>query len=259
MNWYISLLSGLIQGLTEFLPISSSGHLVIFHHFFNLPAEVQLEFDIFLHIGTLGSVLFVFHKDIIKLLTVNKKTLLLLIAATIPAVIAALFFDKKIESAFNSPKFVGFGLLITAVFLLIGSMAEKFRKIKKHNVTFPQAILIGISQALAILPGLSRSGLTISTALTGGIVKKEAVRFSFLMAIFAISGACVFKIHHLSTQILRNYFPDIAIGVVTSFVVGILAIKLVFKAISTRKWYIFSIYCALIGTIIVLYFDGVKP
>lgn len=245
MNWYISFISGLIQGLTEFLPVSSSGHLVLLHHFFKMPSA-QLEFDIFLHIGTLGAVVFVFYKDIIEMLTVEKRNMVLLIVATIPAAITAILFDEKIEQAFSHVRFVGFALLLTAFFLFVASLAEKSLK-KREKVSFFDAVLIGLSQALAILPGVSRSGLTISTALFRGISKKQAVKFSFLMAVFAIGGAYFLKVKNCNFANIGISPLNIIVGVMTAFLVGVLAIKLVFKALLADKWHFFAIYCAVLG------------
>ena len=253
MSWYISIISGLIQGLTEFLPVSSSGHLVILHHFFKIP-ESRLEFDIFLHLGTLGSIIFVFYKDIIRILTTDIRTFGLLVIASIPAAILALFFDKQIEATFSQLKFVGFGLLITALFLIVGSLAEKFSRKDRKKINFLDAILVGVSQALALFPGISRSGLTISTALTNGLSKEEAVKFSFLLAILAISGACIFKIKIFNFANL-GYSPlNIILGTITAFIVGILAIKIVLKVILAQKWYFFAIYCAFVGSLILIIF-----
>lgn len=251
MNWYISFISGLIQGLTEFLPVSSDGHLVLFHNFFTMPSG-ELEFDILLHFGTMGSIVFVFYKDIIEMLTVERRNIALLIAATIPAGIAAILFDEKIEQAFGSARIAGFGLLVTACFLFVGSIAEKSAK-KKERVTFLDAVLIGATQALAMLPGISRSGLTISTALFRGISKKQSVKFSFLMAVFAISGAYFFKIKDCHFAELGISPLNIIIGITTAFLVGILAIKLVFKAILAEKWHFFAIYCALLGISVLIF------
>jgi undecaprenyl-diphosphatase len=253
MNWYLSILSGVVQGLTEFLPISSSGHLVILHHFFKMP-KPQMEFDIFLHVGTLGAVIFVFYKDIIKIFTANIKILALLIIATIPACILAIFFNEKIEATFNQVKFVGIGLLVTAFFLVVSSIVENFKEKRKEKINFLDAILIGISQALALFPGFSRSGLTISTALSLGISREEAVKFSFLLAILAISGAFVFKINSFNIGNMGVSFLNIILGTVVSFFVGILAIKIVLKTILAGKWYIFGIYCAFLGFLILISF-----
>jgi len=165
VTWYISVLSGIIQGLTEFLPVSSSGHLVVLHNFFGMETS-RLEFDILLHVGTLVSIVFVFYRDIIEILTSNLKTLGLLIIATLPAVIFVFLFNQHIETAFGGVKYVGAGLLVTALFLTIASLYDKFTKNKRQTrFGAGNAFLIGISQALAVFPGISRSGLTISTAL----------------------------------------------------------------------------------------------
>lgn len=237
--------------MTEFLPVSSSGHLVLLHNFFKMPSA-QLEFDIFLHLGTLGSIVFVFYKDIIEMLTVERRNIALLITATIPAGVVAILFDEKIEQAFSDVRFVGLALLVTAFFLFVGSLAEKSGK-KRERVTFLDAVLIGISQAIAILPGVSRSGLTISTALFRGISKKQAVKFSFLMAVFAIGGAYFLKARNCNFAGLGISPLNIIIGMLTAFIVGVLAIKLVFKAVLADKWHFFAIYCALLGVSVLIF------
>jgi len=180
--------------VTEFLPISSSGHLVLAHKFFNI-TEPVIFFDICLHVATLGAVLLYFRKDIVSLVREkNLKWLFFLAIATVPAVLAALLFEDQISGFFDSAKKVAYMLIVTGVVLFLGQLSLKKAEEKGTGPTFFKSIFVGISQAFALLPGISRSGITISSGLFGGMKKEEAFRFSFLLSVPAILGALGYKI-----------------------------------------------------------------
>ncbi|MCK5130428.1 MAG: undecaprenyl-diphosphate phosphatase, partial [Clostridiales bacterium] len=194
-----SIILGLVQGLGEFLPISSSGHLVLMQNIFGIDGG-EVIFDTLLHVGTLVAIVIVLWKDIIDIIKkpIQKKTLMLIIA-TIPAVIAALFFKDFITEAFSGT-YLGWGFLVTAVVLLVLGRAKKEEEADDslNTINIKQAGLMGIFQAISILPGISRSGFTISGGLASGVSRKKAARFSFLMAVPAILGSLVFNLKDIS-------------------------------------------------------------
>ena len=192
MSYTEAIISGIVQGLTEFLPVSSSGHLVVLHHFFGYN-QPQFTFDIFLHIGTLFAVLVYFRRDIIDMLKRRPRLLMYVILATIPTALIGFLFIDLVEGLFQNIKLVGLMLFVTAGFLFI---ADKVSASKSNTgkLSVVKAIGIGVIQGLAIAPGISRSGLTISSGILFGLDKNEAIRFSFLLAIPAILGALILQI-----------------------------------------------------------------
>jgi undecaprenyl-diphosphatase len=242
-----AIISGLVQGLTEFLPVSSSGHLVLLHHFLGIKSAM-LVFDICLHVGTLFAVILFFWKKIIDLFKSNRKKTFLLLVAMIPASLAALFFEGTIESFFNNPSIVIASLVATGIWLIIASWGQKnLYPVKKENANWFQAIMIGLAQAFALIPGISRSGATISTGLLTRLNYKEAVTFSFLLSILAISAALLFKIRDIAGSFHQIGLGVILSGTITSFIFGLLAIKIVFEITKKQKLHYFGIYCIAIG------------
>ncbi len=256
MNYLEAILLGIIQGLTEILPISSSGHLVLTEHILHLK-QPGILFELMVHFGTLLSVLVYFHKKIFSMIksvfiankTSERKMVYYLIVGTIPAVIAALLFDDFFEGAFSSPVMTSIMLLITGLILL----STRFAKLKNMQLNIPRSLLIGIGQALAIMPGISRSGTTISTGLFLGIKPYEAAEFSFLLSIPAILGAIVFKfksVLSLNTEILGPYIA----GTVVAFLTGLFAVYILLDLIRKGKFVYFGIYCLIAGGIGLYYF-----
>ena len=201
MNWFEALLLGILQGLTEFLPISSSGHLELGSYFLKIDNTDNLLFTIIVHFATAISILYVFRNDIKKLihsmlkLEKNSETIFIskILISAIPFGIVGIFFEEKVESLFNGDIIlVGSMLLITAL-LLTFTYFQKNNS--KNEISYYDALIIGIAQAFAIIPGISRSGATISTALFLKINKKEATRFSFLMVLIPIFGIAFLKIY----------------------------------------------------------------
>lgn len=246
MTLYQVILSGILQGLTEFLPISSSGHLVLLHNIFGIKTP-QVTFDIYLHLGTLLAVFIVFFKELVNIFTTQRKKAFLLIVAMIPTILAALLFHSKIESLFVRPRLSCFMLIITGIWLIAGSLRQNLIAKKSHDINLWQAILIGCAQSLSLLPGLSRSGSTIATGLLCGIDQRKAVTFSFLLSILAISSAAIFKAEQLPTITESVNLKFLIVGVLTSFIFGFLAIKLVIRTISYKKLHYFGWYCIVGG------------
>tara|TARA_Y100000310_G_C20687341_1_gene819939 strand:- start:1467 stop:2216 length:750 start_codon:yes stop_codon:yes gene_type:complete len=248
MELFEIVILSIVQGITEWLPISSSGHLVIFQQFFNM--EVPIYFDILLHFATLIVIFLVFYKDIIKILKAlikldfkdeYGKLALYLIIGSIPIAIIGLVFKDFLLSLFTNTKVVGVGLLTTALFLI----STKFFEGKKKLSTFP-AIVIGIAQALAIIPGVSRSGSTISTSLLLGIRKELAVKFSFLLSVPAILGATILE--YTPTTITK----EAILGVLLTIIVGYISLKLTIKLVLNKKFHYFSIYCLVLGILLLI-------
>jgi undecaprenyl-diphosphatase len=267
MNYIESLVLGIIQGLTEFLPVSSSGHLVIVQNLFKIASE-SVAFEVVVHLGTLLSVLVVYFADILQMIRsffgamfsgkikyayqqdAYFKLSLYVIVGTIPAVILGLCFNDFFESIFHNIKLVGITLLITALILFL----TRFVREEDRKLGIWKAIIIGIGQAMAIFPGISRSGTTIATSLFLGINRKEAARFSFLLSIPAIAGAAVLELKDFFTaEIAINEIGILAIGFIAAFIVGYLAIRFLLKVIQTGKFSWFAPYCAFIGIIVLIF------
>lgn len=256
-----AIIFGLIQGLTEFIPVSSSGHLVLAHHFFGVD-DIGLSFDVALHLGTLIALIIYFHKDIWllakALVTKQKETRLawLLAMATVPAVIFGLLLESAAESAFRSPKLVAINFVIVSIVMLA---AERYyhshvkKPTKLDNVSRKQALLIGFSQALAIIPGVSRSGSTITAGIFGGMDRVAATRFSFLLGIPIIAGAVV-KV--FSEPATFSQFQDektvFIVGMVTALISGLFAIRFLLRYLAKHTLAVFAYY--RLGVAVILFF-----
>jgi len=262
MSTLNAIILGIIQGLTEFLPVSSSGHLVLLQRLFGIQ-EPSLFFDTMLHLGTLLAVFVVLWKDIWEILKkpIQKLTGFLIIA-TIPAVIAALTFKDVIEEIFISARFLGVCFLITTVLLtaseLLSRRVKNDNKMKEtKNMNWLDALIIGLMQAIAIPPGISRSGATISGALFRGLDRDFAARFSFLMSIPAILGAVVLQ----TKDLIKIGASDpggfsvnaaaVIAGTITAAIVGFFAVKFMLKIIRERSLFGFAIYTGVLGALVI--------
>lgn len=245
---------GIIQGLTEFLPISSSAHLVFFQNFFPFLKENALQFDLVLHLGTLLALLVFFFPDFKFPFFLydrrKKKDFLKLILAVALTVIIIFPFKDIIEKIFQMPKLAGLMLFVTAGFLFF---ASKKRNNQKEEISYKDSFIIGAFQALSAFPGISRSGITISSGILSGLKSKTAFNFSFLMAIPLILGASLIELSNFNL-ISRNLFLPAIIGFVFSFVFGLIALKWLRKIISLEnsKLIYFSLYCFLFGLLILI-------
>ena len=250
MTWLEAVILGIIQGLTEFLPISSSGHLVLAQHFMALN-ERGLLLEVILHMGTLAAILIYYRKDLRKLVldTVDgieesRRYMIYLAIATLPAVFAGIFFERRIEFAFK-PSVVIWMLMITG--LAVGS-TYFIKNRPKIEFTYMIVLCIGIAQAFALLPGISRSGITISVALLLGIKRSAAAKFAFYLAIPVLLGAGVRQMINIANIQQIRVFPLI-IGFFTAAVIGYLVIDWLLAVISKGKFYLFSLYCFTIAII----------
>lgn len=251
-----SIILGILQGLAEFLPISSSGHLVLFQNIFGVEGG-ELLFDTLLHVGTLVAVFIVLWKDIVDIIKRPfQKVTLTIIIATIPAVIVALLFEDFITEAFSGA-YLGWGFLLTAIVLAILSFVvqKDTEDVSLNTITAKQAGVMGVFQALAILPGISRAGFTISGGLFSGVTREKAARFSFLMSIPAILGSLVFNIKdiiEIDTAVAGFSFTTALIGMIAAAIAGVIALKWMFSIIKKGKLWTFSIYVGIVGILVVL-------
>jgi undecaprenyl-diphosphatase len=245
MSFFKAIISGIVQGVTEFLPVSSSGHLVILHRIMGLEGP-QITFDIFLHLGTLIAILIVFRKDILNIFTVNKKGGFFIFIATLATAVFVIIFQKKIEVMFVGSKLTGVMLMVTGAWIIIGS----FVRFGSSGLTGPKSFIIGIAQGIAAIPGISRSGATISTALFLGIDPQSAARFSFVLSIPAIIGAFALKIRGGG---LSDFNMNYIFGSIASCVIGVLSLKLLLKLLRGDRFYVFGLYCVIMGIIAVIF------
>lgn len=250
-----AIILGIVQGLTEFLPVSSSGHLEIGQAILGIDTGMNLTFDIIVHGATVLSTLVVFRKDIIDLFAGlfkfqwNEPTryVALLIVSAIPVAIVGFLFEEQIEALFaGNVVFIGSMLLVTAVLLATAYFVKK----RKRKINFFDAIIIGIAQTIAIIPGISRSGATIATGLIIGNNKDSLAKFSFLMVMIPILGANFIKIVSGDFALTEsvNAWPLLA-GFLGAFVAGLLACRIMINMVKKGKLIYFAIYCALIGLI----------
>lgn len=251
---------GVVQGLTEFLPVSSSGHLVITQHFMSDFEQPGLLFDVVLHLGTLGAVLVYLRREVGLVLsglkpgsmgTPGRRLITLMVLGTIPAVIAALLFKDAIEASFEELSVVGISLALTGVWLLLTSrVSTGTRTIEQINVN--DALFVGLCQSVALVPGISRSGATIGAGLTRGLAHGTAARFSFLLSIPAILGAAVFNLKD-AALVSSDAWIGYAAGFVTAFAIGYVAISIVIKFLESQKFHLFGYYCLLAGGAVLVY------
>lgn len=250
---------GIVQGITEFLPVSSKGHLVLGQYFFNLGSPERLIFfDLICHVGTLGAILLVYAKEIRALFTSNRQRLVQIMIATLP-LFPIVFLLKEVESLYDNIQYLGFFYFITAFLLFAGATWGHNKtavQLKKQRWRDPA--LIGFFQLLALLPGVSRSGSTISGARLLGWNSQESVTFSFLIAIPAVLGGVVLKVLQMFMG-EQNHIPleidHYVAGFISSFLVGYISLLLFIKLVSKGKLIYFAWYCLALGIGLTLYFN----
>ncbi len=266
-----AIILGIIQGLTEFLPVSSSGHLVLGEHLLGI-TEQGIVFEVFVHFGTLLAVFTVFRQDLLDLAKSffrmfgaearesglksyyendeYFRLLIYIIIGTIPAVVIGLLFEDHIERAFNSPRIASAMLIVTAIILALTFFTKKTGK----QLTLRNTFLMGLAQALAIIPGISRSGSTISTGLYQKVDGETSARFSFLLAIPAILGATLLESLKLANSELGgDMFLLLSAGMIASYVSGFIAIETLLAIVKKGKLYYFAPYCLIIGILGLLF------
>ena len=260
MEIFKTIILAVVQGITEFFPVSSSGHLVLLEHFFKIK-EDKLLLTVVLHGGTFFSVLFYYRKKVYEIIVnffkmifsynsvpkEGKNYIFGIFIVTLITGFSAFLLKDFFESLFKKPVYVSLALLFTGIILIL----TKFVKLKDRENTVLDSILIGIAQSLAIIPGISRSGSTISSAMYLGWDKEIAAEFSFIAFLPAMFGALILEIPH---KAVNSDLSLLIVGFLVSFFVGILSIKYLIRIIKNRKFYLFGIYCLIIGLISFVYF-----
>jgi undecaprenyl-diphosphatase len=260
MTVFQAIFLGVVQGLTEFLPVSSSGHLVFFQSVFGM-VEPQLAFDVMLHLGTLLAVVVYFRTDIARILLgawawirgrrkgeSEAKLLLWIVVASVPTGLMGVVLKDWFESLFSMPRTVGLMLLVTGLLLWLTRVVRKNEKTAGRMGVW-DALIIGIAQGIAIIPGISRSGSTISTGLFCGLHRELAGKFSFLLSIPAILGATLLEFRKIDTA---SGFGVTFIGMAVSFIVGLLALRLLMNIVKKGRLSSFSYYCWAVGLLMIL-------
>ncbi|MEN3039277.1 MAG: undecaprenyl-diphosphate phosphatase [Candidatus Kryptonium sp.] len=262
MSYLESFILAVLQGLTEFLPISSSGHLVLAEHLLGVK-KTGIDFEVFVHFGTMLSVLVIFWKDIKEIVASffskifqtsklktnfqadeNFKTAILILWASIPAGVIGVLFEEKIETIFQNPRLTAMFLVVTGLILF----STRFTKNSpEKDFNFISSFFVGVAQAFAILPGISRSGVTISAGMFAGINGVKSARFSFLLSLPAIFGATLLKTREIIELSLFDKIPLLLFSAFVSFITGYIAIKFLLKVISRGNFSLFAYYCLIIG------------
>ena len=276
-----ALILGVFQGITEFLPISSSGHLVLVESYLQLPVEDLMAFDVAVHFGTLLAIFLYFWKDFADLLQAfgfsiyqfaykwrvvykwrgdsgkkvllvdekilkNQKLIIGLIVGTIPAVVIGLLFNDYLEENFRSVSTVAVMMLIVAVYFIIAEIIKKRRNPGKLGLL--QIFIIGVAQAFALIPGVSRSGSTIATGLALGIDRHEAARFSFLLGSVAITAATLLSLYKVFMgEFSLPHTEVLLVGITSSFVSGYASVSLLMRFLKKHTLYVFAVYLILLG------------
>ncbi len=255
-----ALILGLVQGLTEFIPVSSSGHLVIMHRVLGI-STTGLGFDVALHVGTLAALLVYFHKDLINLaLALFRKSqqtrlAILLVVATLPAVVAGMLLESAAETTFRSVKLVSVALLLMAFVMFAAEKYSARRRTRTsiERVGFGQAVTMGTAQAVALIPGVSRSGVTITAGLFSGMERVAATRFSFLLAIpITLGAAAKVMVSHGTWHQVQSERAVFIVGVATAFLSGIFAIRFLLRYLSRHSLAFFAYYRIVLAIIVLL-------
>jgi len=253
LNVFEAVILGLIQGLTEFLPVSSSGHLLLMQEFLGISSPGMM-LEVVLHLGTLAAVCAFYWTRIVEIIKKPTPTLWLLVIATLPTVAAALLFGDVIDAAFGSVAFLPFAFLITSVILCIGEACARYRQrngTQRKRANLSDALVMGVAQAVAIVPGVSRSGATVSSGLVSGLLRPEAARFSFLMSIPAILGSLVLTIKDAAEAGAASLpLIPLLIGAVVAAVSGFFAITIMLKVLQKYGLIPFAAYTALLGVVL---------
>lgn len=258
-----AIVLGIIQGIGEFLPISSSAHLIVAPWLFGWK-DPGLAFDVALHLGTLIAVVIFFWKDWLDLAVAgitrpgspNGKLFWFLVIATVPGAIIGKVFEQKAETAFRDPALIGVMLIIMGIILYVVDKTGR-RNRRMANIGFSRSLAIGLSQAVAIIPGVSRSGITMSTGVLVGLTREDAARFSFLLSTPIILGAGILKAKDLLHTPVETV--PFLVGIATSAVVGLVSIKFLLEYLKSKGFGLFVVYRIIFGAaLILIYFLHVR-
>jgi len=257
MSWLEAVVLGLVQGLTEFLPVSSSGHLTIVKELFGIETS-NLSFEVIVHAATVCSTIVAFRKEIWNLLcgffnlkmNPQKQYIFKIAVSMVPVFIVGVFFKDQVEAIFGSGLLVvGCMLLVTALLLSLSEYLSKRGQGEGRPVSYKDAIIIGVAQACAVLPGLSRSGTTISTGLLLGVKKEDVAQFSFLMVLVPILGEAFLELvgGELSVEASGISALSLVLGFASAFLSGLFACTLMINIVKKAKLWLFAVYCVLAG------------
>ncbi len=271
-----AIILGLVQGLTEFLPISSSGHLAILHKVLKFETESNLFFDIILHLATLLAVVIFYRNEIVSIIIAGKNSIsdmifkkqsfkqafwkqkndsrlfILIIIGSIPTGVIGIVFKDQVEKLADNLLYVGYGLLFTAFMLLLFELKRRtFKKIPKMGII--DSLVIGTMQGVAIIPGISRSGSTIAIAKLLGIDKESAAKYSFLLSIPAITGAFLLKVKDIFSESIELDYLLLSVGFLASFLSGYYSLKLLIWLIKKANLRLFIAYCTIVGSTVIYY------
>lgn len=267
MEWFQAVILGLVQGLTEFLPVSSSGHLTIGREILGVGAAEDLVFETVVHTATVLATIVVFRRQILDLLKglfkfkYNDETdyIFKICISMIPVFVVGMFFKDQVEALFSSLIVVGFALLVTALLLFVSDIVARRREAGdvggdyRNGISCWQAFVIGIGQALAVIPGLSRSGTTISTGLLCGTRRSNVAQFSFLMVLVPILGEMFLDIVGGDMSASSVGTLPLVLGFISAFVSGVFACKVMIALVKKAKLKWFALYCAIVGIAVVIY------
>jgi len=265
MDWLQALILGLVQGLTEFLPVSSSGHLAIGREILGVEAAEDLVFEITVHVATVLATIIVFRKQIWKLLCglfkfkYNDETdyILKICVSMIPVFIVGLFFKDKVESMFSSLLVVGLALIVTAMLLFFsdvyGGKGKVAARSYRNGIGWWQALAVGVGQACAVVPGLSRSGTTISTGLLCGVKRSDVAQFSFLMVLVPILGEAFLDLVGGDVASSSVGTVPLIVGFLAAFVSGLFACKVMIALVKKARLSWFALYCAVVGLAVIIF------
>lgn len=255
MDLFQSIILGVVQGFTEFLPVSSSGHLLMLQKLFGIGGEVPLFYDVMLHVGTLVAVIVVLRKELAAIILHPVKNKLgMLVLATIPAVVVTLVTEKLFPEVFAdifAGKYLAYGFFGTSIVLILSELITSRYQHHKH-IGLKQAVSMGLMQSVAIIPGLSRSGSTIAGGLLSGGEREHVAKYAFLMSVPVILGSVAYT----GMDVAKTGLPadisvlDIAVGTIAAALCGFLAIKFMLKLISKYRLYGFAIYTAALGAFV---------
>jgi len=257
MNFWQTIFLAFLQGMTEFLPISSSGHLAVFQKLFNLGTPVI--FDIFVHVGTLLAIIVFFRKQLWKILKGlffkegnSWRIFWLLVIGSLPALFVGLFLQKHIEFIFSSLRLIAFSFLLTGIILISTKFLKFKRKKNLFSLKWLDALVVGLFQAVAILPGVSRSGSTIAGGLMRNFKQETAFQYSFFLAVPAILGALSLQIPDLKNQ-SSLFLSQSILGMLIAFGVGFFALKILKKVLFNSQLWLFGFYCFLVAFLLLLF------
>ncbi len=253
MDIFWAFILGTIQGLTEFLPVSSTGHLIIAEHLFPVPEILtSLSFNAAVHIGSLLALLIYFHKKLLSLIKLQDKNLLLyLLIGAIPAATIGFLTEDYIDAVLQKPLIVGVVLIVFSI--LFGIVEWWYKKHTEHTpMTGSRAVLIGIAQSIALIPGVSRSGMTITTGMMSGLSRVDASEFAFLLSIPIVLGAGGKEVVHVLTSPMTSYDMSLfAVGILGAFVSGYAAVAFLLKYFKTGTFMPFIIYRIILGIVVI--------